>query len=463
VNWTIAMAAALLLAIADPTIALARSSGGYSRPSLGGSYHYSAPRRPPSSGGYSRSLSAPSFGGSSAGDQAVSRGMSSEALRAYRRSQEQAAQPARRPSPWEGSAASQWNRRPPPSGWAQGGSSSFTGSRVLDAVGLWALFNAIGSAGRANYFYEHQNDPAYRAWRQQAEAEAAKDPAVASRLNNLDQQMAQVQEKQGPPPPAPSSRTGPGSGGVILWIVIIVGGIAFLYLWYRRRKGPGRGMTIAAPAGARRFRVGMTFPVDPAPFLLASGSTKVQPPKETGLISVEAVGALRLDGVPLSRLYLPGRAAFFQIHLGPDGAPDECRYFSRLDEVSPADQNEWGLWLDPTQGMIGWPAFQTKDGQTYGRAWAPGDRKVPPRQIAETIQALGGTEQRRLQSMLYGRQTGAAAPAPQVEYILVSAVEAGNQATGNQAWVEIHAGIDVNPAAISLPAVPLSSPERSAA
>jgi hypothetical protein len=50
-----------------------------------------------------------------------------------------------------------------------------------------------------------------------------------------------------------------------------------------------------------------------------------------------------------------------------------------------------------------------------------------------------------------------------VEYILVSAVEAGNQATGNQAWVEIHAGIDVNPAAISLPAVPLSSPERSAA
>jgi hypothetical protein len=459
VHWTIAMVAALLLAVADPAIVLARSSGGYSRPSFGGSSHFSAPRRPPSSGGYSRSFAAPrSFGGSSAGDQAISRGMSSDALRAYRRSQEQAAQPARRSSPWQGSAASQWSRRPPPSAWTRGGLSSFTGSRVLDAVGLWALFNAIGSAGRANYFYEHQNGPAYQAWRQQAQAEAAKDPAVASRLNQLDQQMAQVQKKEGPPPAAPTSDTGAGSGGVILWIVIIVGGLAFLYLWYRRRKGPGRGMTIAAPAGARRFRVGMTFPVDPAPFLLASGSTKVQPPKETGLISVEAVGALRLDGVPLSRLYLPGRAAFFQIHLGPDDAPDECRYFSRLDQVSPADQNEWGLWLDPAQGLLGWPAFQTKDGQTYGRAWAPGDRKVPPRKIAETIQALGGTEQRRLQSMMYGRQTGAAAPAPQVEYILVSAVEAGNQA-----WVEIHAGIDVNPAAISLPAVPLSSSERSAA
>ena len=52
--------------------------------------------------------------------------------------------------------------------------------------------------------------------------------------------------------------------------------------------------------------------------------------------------------------------------------------------------------------------------------------------------------------MLYGAPTGAAAPAPQTEYILVSTVEAGGQA-----WVEIHAGIDINPAALQLPAVAL--------
>jgi hypothetical protein len=41
--------------------------------------------------------------------------------------------------------------------------------------------------------------------------------------------------------------------------------------------------------------------------------------------------------------------------------------------------------------------------------------------------------------MLYAAPTGAAAPAPPTEYILVAAVE-----QADQAWVEIFAGIDVN-------------------
>ena len=51
--------------------------------------------------------------------------------------------------------------------------------------------------------------------------------------------------------------------------------------------------------------------------------------------------------------------------------------------------------------------------------------------------------------MLYGAPTGGAPPAPETEYILVSAVEAAGQA-----WVEIDAGIDINPAALQLPGVP---------
>ena len=47
--------------------------------------------------------------------------------------------------------------------------------------------------------------------------------------------------------------------------------------------------------------------------------------------------------------------------------------------------------------------------------------------------------------MLYAAPTGLADPAPHTEYILVSAVEAGGRA-----WVEIAAGIDVNPAMLSL-------------
>jgi hypothetical protein len=54
--------------------------------------------------------------------------------------------------------------------------------------------------------------------------------------------------------------------------------------------------------------------------------------------------------------------------------------------------------------------------------------------------------------MLYGARTGAASPAPDIEYVLVCAVE-----QGDEAWIEVYAGIDVNPASLTLPSVPLDS------
>jgi hypothetical protein len=65
---------------------------------------------------------------------------------------------------------------------------------------------------------------------------------------------------------------------------------------------------------------------------------------------------------------------------------------------------------------------------------------------------LDRVERRNLQAMLYGAPTGGSAAAAQTEYILVSAIEAEGQA-----WVEVDAGIDINPAALQLPGVPLTS------
>jgi hypothetical protein len=307
---------------------------------------------------------------------------------------------------------------------------------------FWAMLAALSAADRAAYFRQSQYDPAYQQWRQQA----ARDPGTASRLAQLGDQAA----RQPVNTSAPVASTSSGLG--IVWVVLFIGGAVFVLLWVARRRaaaGPTTGVpTGLAGAGATRFRVGQTIPLDPAPFLLAAGATKLKPPTETGMISVEAVGLLQDAGVQLNRLYLPGRSAFFQLHLGADGTPDECRYFSRLDEVQPASQSEWGEWLDPAQGMIGWPAFQTKDGQTYDRAWAPGQTKIPPRQQTETVQALSGVTRRQLQTMLYARATGAAPPAPSTEYAMVAAIQ-----DEGQAWVEILAGIDVNPASLNLPSV----------
>ena len=119
---------------------------------------------------------------------------------------------------------------------------------------------------------------------------------------------------------------------------------------------------------------------------------------------------------------------------------------------TPASQDEWGFWLDPAQGVIGWPQFQTKDGKLYDRVWAPGTGRLQPRQQVETVQGTTDTVERKMQAMIYGAPTGAAAPAPAAEYVMVCAVE-----QGDEAWVEVYAGIDINPAALSLPAVPLGA------
>jgi hypothetical protein len=206
-----------------------------------------------------------------------------------------------------------------------------------------------------------------------------------------------------------------------------------LVLFYAPPRRGFRGGSMAMTPGLRsaqsRFRVGMTFPVDPSPFVLAAGMTKVKPPEEGGMISVEAVGLVNDGGVALHRLYLPGGEAFFMLHLGRDGAPDECRYFTLLDRVTPASRDEWAFWLDPAEGMIGWPQFETKDGKTYDRVWAPAARGCRRASRSRPYRTTG-TIERKIQAMLYGAHTGAA-PAPAVEYVLVCAVE-----QGDETWVE---------------------------
>jgi hypothetical protein len=320
-------------------------------------------------------------------------------------------------------------------------------------VALWAALNSLSSPNSVQYFHNYQNDPGYMQWRREADREAGHNPVVAAKLDQLDAQLAQIEgQPRNPAAASPAPRGGSG----FIWPVIFIGIVILLLLWLWRRRIAQPATAAAVPgltgSAATRFRVGMTMPVDPSPFLLAAGLTKVQPLEGSGMISVEVVGLLREGSVLLHRLYLPGGKAFFQLHLGADGQPDECRYFSRLDEVTPADSQEWGLWLDPAEGMIGWPSFQTKDGKMYGRVWAPGNSRVPPRKMEETLQYVDHVEQRQLQMMLYGGPTGGTPPAPQTEYILVSAIEA----TG-QAWVEIDAGIDINPAGLTLPSVPLAA------
>ena len=470
-------------------------SGGYGLPSPGA-------RRP--------SILPP--GTSSGWDRGYSQERSSEALNRMRRQQQEATRPQPLP-PTSQPPRSQPGTQADPGWWRRGGTQGGYGGGYAGApatrnggwfrdrgfspgglgglgqgrFGLWSgvflgyLLSNLGRAGSTDFFHNHQDDPGYRDWRAQAEQQAQADPEIRRQLDELDRRLAARRDEPRDPnylppdvPPevamaprddarTPSTAAAPEAGSPsLLWLLILGGGGAFALLAFRRRRAGaaatpatgGRDMRPATPrpgadfSAAPRFRLGMTLTCDPTPFLLGGAALKVPAPsftQGTPQVSVQAIGRIREGGEELTRLYLPNGQGYFQIHLDGAGQMDECRYFAVIDEVTPADAAEWSAWLDPQQGMIGWPEFQTKDGKTYARAWAPGDNPVPPRDMVETIETLEGTRELRLQAMLYAAPTGAAAPAPEAEYILVSALEAGDRA-----GVEIRAGIDINPASLSL-------------
>ncbi len=490
-----------LLVPADPAEARrSSSSGGYSRPSSGGSSR--TPSFGGSSGSSSGGYSRPSGSGSSSGyssgssggysgsgsDRGASRGQSRNALDDF------FAPAERTPSAGSGSSGSSSSRRRPSSDsydpygyygsrgyrlpdYAYGGRSSFG---IFDAVLLWYLLDSLSTPSHAQFFRDNQNDPGYQAWRQEADQRAASDADLRAKLAELDRSIASGSSDPAHAGQLPSDipdtvgrardlSGGPGMGTIL--IVILIGGFIIYMIW-RTSRGSGKtggvppkmvggdGSALGSAAAILRnklsgavykpelFRPGMPLALDQTPFILADGKTKVAAPRSAGgggQVGVEAIGTASDRSGTYHRLYLEDEGAFFQLVLDAQGQPAECRYFSKFDEVQPADRDEWGFWLDKQDGMIGWPEFQTKDGQTYARAWSPGSSRVPPRDLDEQVRTLDGTTDRKLHCMLYARKTGLADPAPETEYLLVTAVDAAGQA-----FVELHAGIDINPAALSL-------------
>jgi hypothetical protein len=480
-----------------------RSSGGYSRSPSTSSYSGSSSR---SSGGYSRPSTSgrtPSVGystGSSA-DRGYSRSQSGDALRRMResetRSQSRIEYPRQAPAPAApyrqentggyggsygrsgGGYGGGWYRD---RGWTPPAQTAGRGGfGMWDAAFLWFMLSSLNNSSHAAFFHHHQDDPGYRQWRAEADQRAQSDPQVRTQLNQLDQSLAAnavtprdpnylppdvpVEVATGRAAPnvrTPSTEGSSGNSAAIIGLVLVGGIVVAVFLWGRRRPRQGgtmgsggliqdaAGMLRNKASGAEyapsQFRLGMPVQLDPTPFILAAGQTHLAPPPTGQPAVVEAVGRIGGEGEgSLVRLYLQEDQGMIQLHLGAGNVPDECRYFALLDEITPADEQEWKVWLDPAEGLIGWSQFQTKDGKVYDRLWSPGGGMVAPRPMPEEVETTAGRRTIQNHAMLYAAPTGAAEPAPQTEYILVSAIE-----DGGQAWVEIRAGLDISPASLSL-------------
>ncbi len=492
-----ARAVAAVLTVAAPAVAAlwsdgaearssgSRSSGGYSRSGSSSSRTPSFSGNSGSSGGYSRPSATPSAPSRtpslSSSDRDASRAASRQGLSDFQAKQAPAA-----PRSGTGSVP---NAGSGPFASNSGGSyTTSSGLRVprqnpayqqyvppyyagpsrfgmMDAALLFFMMNSLSTPSHAAFFHNRAEDPSYLAWRAEADKLAQTDPEMKAKLAEVDRSIAAQAGKPRdpnylPPDVAAEESSGFGWGWVI--VLLVVGGAVYWFILRRRNKpaasaesdmgstpfGLGKSilqnkMSGKTPYRPDYLRLGMGLTLDPSAFILLGPTSPVpRPANGGGMVSVTAISTLageKDSATAPTRAWLTiGEQSFVEVALSAQGQPDNARYFAKIDEIFPADADEWAFWLAEEDGMIGWPEFQTKAGHTYARQWLPGERRIAPRRLTETRETPDGVMERTVSAMLYARDTGLKAPAPEAEYLLVFASE-----TPDEAWVELYLGIDL--------------------
>jgi hypothetical protein len=191
--------------------------------------------------------------------------------------------------------------------------------------------------------------------------------------------------------------------------------------------------------GPLGIALGRMVEFEETPFILLDGAIDV--PWPGAQCTVIAHGKMDVAGTPVHRFYLDNAGKLAGMLQVVD--KEECRLFRPLDEVYPASAEEWGFWLDDDDGYIGYPQFDAK-GTLYQRIWSPGTGRIIPLTFTETLeQADGNRSFARHTAMLYGRPVECAGGG-RWEYLLVSAIEAGD----GTAWVDLMLGLDLDPAMV---------------
>lgn len=180
-------------------------------------------------------------------------------------------------------------------------------------------------------------------------------------------------------------------------------------------------------------RPGLGLVIDPSAFILGEGALSFPAPGEAPLV-IEGVGRLAESGRHEYRLYPEGSLGrrgdrFLSLAPAAVGAAVTCRWFARIAEERPGDT---GAWIAPPR--------ITAAGHDFERADA-----TSARTLYERIVTGGATIARTHQLQLYGRPTGLQPPAPPTEHLAAARIS-----QGAEAWVALHAGIDLNPAGLVL-------------
>lgn len=341
---------------------------------------------------------------------------------------------------------------------------------------MWYLLDAATRNHNNDWFYRNQNTEEYRRWRQEADALAKDNADLKEKLSKLDASMDEKKSKNIEVKPdltmsaeeVDESKDESDSGSSVFMDFLIafillstIGGFAF-FLIKKSKSKASTGATDMGTIGLAsaiikkkmgveetqktdrlNIQKGKVLKYDISPFVLIEGQSEIETPSENDRYIV-SIGKVESNKTPTYyRLYV-NDTSFFNIHRDKiDGSIDECRYFTKIDEVTPSSEEDWNFWLSDEDGSIGLDVFEDKSGQQYARQWGGLDTKhISPITTKETIDDIKTVKHRQ---MLYARSMGLSKPAPEDEFLLLETTE-----DNEGARVDIFKGIDINPKSVSL-------------
>jgi hypothetical protein len=171
------------------------------------------------------------------------------------------------------------------------------------------------------------------------------------------------------------------------------------------------------------LRIGAILVIEPGEILRYEGLSLALP-LPTGEIVVEAVSGMELFGLDVSRAYAKSgdRQILFQFNAQKDGTLLDVNCFQVYQEIYPATEADWRIWLDEG-GLIGGQDLNSPGGAAYTRDWGEGSYAAPV-EAEERVFTAPDAEPFVVnhKMSLYSRELGEAS-----EYMLVSADEEPGQ------------------------------------
>lgn len=206
------------------------------------------------------------------------------------------------------------------------------------------------------------------------------------------------------------------------------------------------------------IHLGGKIQIEQTSFLLGrKGEIPLQLESPGKELIVIAYGQIKYDNAKIYRIYLESvdssKEAILQI-VEEDGNISEVRLFRSIDEIYPADEDEWAFWLADDDGYIGLNEFSLKEDDfpdstppAYFRVW--GDESQYRVQPLEWIEFLHFAQDESQimkithQIMLYGRWVNEDNDI--AEYALLDMEE-----SSEEACVNVFLGIEIEPAGIKM-------------